>query len=349
MKKNSILSVISGFLTVSLLSLGFSSCSDNDASLNAPVPTASFTYNVLTPTSYAAPQNLELINTGSNGMLAYWNIPGIGNFQGDDVKVTIAFAGNYTVNLNVGGPGGLSDTIKQIVTIDKDNPYAIDPNGITGILTGAGLGLSQRTWIANPVLNSCVVAEDYASAMSQVNGTGGAWWGYGAGDIDPNTGRTGYLDDTYTFTFGQVGAFAYNDNNTVYLDAGRSGWTSALPAPWNTFGGNTSSTDLYNLVPALKPWGSGNFTYSIAAAPAGVNSLGQITVTGIGAHFGLQDKTNAGELTDPTGVSAITYDVLKIDADQTDASTGKHYDAIVIGLTYNTAGNVWTFWFRSDR
>ena len=345
MKRNIILSVIFGVLTTSLMSLFFSSCSKDEPTLNAPIPSGSFTYSFLTPTSYTASQNLQLVSSGKDAMMAYWFIPGVGNYTGDTVRLTIPFAGSYNVKLLLGGPGGVSDTIRQTVTIDKDNPYGIDPNGILSILSGAGLGLTQRTWMANPVTNACVVAPDMASALSG----SGVWWGYGNAEINPVTGRVGYMDDTYTFTFGQTGSFIYDDKSTTYLDNGGSNWTKALPAPWNTFGGTTSSTDLYNIVPALKPWGSGNFTYSITAAPAGYSKLGQITVNGVGAHFGLQDKNNGGEVATPAGITSIKYDVLKIDMNQTDATTGKHYDAIFIGLTYNSSGNAWAFKFRSDR
>jgi len=445
---------IAVFLTVSLVSALLSSCSKKTPTLNAPVPTADFTYNALTPTSDTTPQNLELINTSQNAMAVTWIIPGVGTFTGDTIRttisragtytvkmvaagpgglsdtlsktvtiaqdnpyavkagftyklltpseatpqnlelintsqykmpgkstwtipglgtytgdtveVTVTFAGTYNVQLNAAGYGGMTDTLTQTVTINEDNPYAVSPSTLLGVLSGAGLGLTQRTWIANRVINACVVApgpgsngDGFNTALSDIDGgITTNWWGYGSGDIATNgSGRDGYLDDQYTFTFDKVGKFIYNDNNTVYLDGGGSTWTKALPAPWNasstsgtfnsTTPGSYSTTAIYSLVSALKPWGSGNFTYTVAAAPAGAMQLGQITVNGVGAHFGLQDKTNTGELATPTE-SSITYDVLRISTNLTDAS-GQAYDEIIIGLTYDANGDVWVFRFRSNR
>jgi len=349
MKNNIISSII---LSTALLSMGLSSCSKDEPTLNAPTPTANFTYNILTPTSYAAPQNLELINTSASSTGAYWYIPDIGAtgdnyiFSVDTAKVTIMFAGDYEVKMLAGGPGGLSDTIRQTIKIEKDNPYAVDPDGIMGVLTGAGLGLEQRTWIPYRVVNSVIVYDTYDNALNVIDGKGGPWWAFGPGEIAQGTGREGYLDDKYTFTFGKIGQFIYNDNNTIYLDQGGSGWTAALPAPWNSFGGTTSSTDLFNLVPALKPWTSGTFGYSISPAPAGAMKLGTITVNGTGAHMGLPDKTNSGDMTTSITVNSIKYDVLRIVMDAVDDS-GTHFDMIVIGV--QEPGLVWTYMFRSNR
>jgi len=345
--RNRFISVISGVLTVFLVSLLISSCTQSEPTLNAPVPTASFIYNVLTPTGYASPQNLELINTSTNAMGAYWFIPGIGNFTGDTVKATAMFAGTYEVKMLAGGPGGLSDTVRQTVTIPDDNPYAVDPNGIMAILTGASIGNTQRTWVASRVINSVIVWDTYDHCLGQIDGGSGAWWAYGQAEITPGTGRDGYFDDSYTFALGQNSQFIYNDNNTVYLDNGGSPWTKALPPPWNTTLNTVSSSDVYNAAPALKPWGSGNFTYTIAPAPAGDKQLGTITVNGAGAHFGVQDKANGMEQVTPTATS-VKYDILRISTGLKDSSTGATYDQIIVGLHYDAGGDVWTFMFRSN-
>lgn len=435
MKQNIIKSAVFVGLAVGILS----SCTKSEPSLNATVPTASFTYNLLTPTSDTTAQNLELINTSQNGMVAYWSVPGIGTFKGDTIKLAIQHAGTYTVKLAAGGPGGLSDTTSQDITIDKDNPYTVkagfkyqiltptsfanaqnlelistsryeqsaswsvtdkdgnsmgiydgdtakvtlasagtysvrltatgyggltdtltqmvtitqdnpygnDPNGIFGILNGLGLGLTQRTWVAERVINSVIVWDNYTDCLNQIAGGGGAWWAFGAGEIATDgTGRDGYLDDQYTFTAGTTGQLIYDDNKTVYLDQGGSTWTKALPAPWNDSLGTVSSTTLYNTVPALKPWGSGTFSYTITTAPTGAMHLGTITLKGTGAHFGLPDKANSGDQTVPTATS-VTYDVLKINPGLTDAGTGATYDEMIIGL--QESGLVWTFMFRSNR
>lgn len=346
MTKNIIKSVLWGGLSSLLLS----ACSKTTPTLNAPVPTPGFSYAMLTPGT-ANTQNLQLVNTSTNAMTANWRVTDeggktVGAYTGDTVKIAIVFAGTYTVKMAASGPGGVSDTISQTVTIAKDNPYAVGPTTALGVLTGAALGNTQRTWIPERVVNTVIVWDNYANCLKQINGGSGAWWAFGAGEITPGTGRDGYLDDKYTFTFAKAGQLLYDDNSTVYLDAGGSGWTKALPAPWNTTSGTVSSVNLYNLVPALKPWGSGTFSYAIAAAPAGAMQLGTITVNGTGAHLGLPDKAGSGDLTTP-GVTSVTYDILKINAGLKDAGTGVTYDEMILGL--QESGLVWTYMFRSNR
>lgn len=331
----------------------FSACSKEDSgSLEVTVPTASFTSGSLTP-SEANPSNVELINTSSQAMTAYWSVlddagNSVGTFTGDTVRLALTFAGTYTVKMAAGGPGGLSDTIQQAVTVDKDNVFAVGPTTLLGILTGAALGKTSRTWKADRVVSTVIVWDTYDNCLGQINGGAGAWWAFGPGEIATDgSGRDGYFDDTYTFNFAKVGKMVYDDHNTVYLDNGGSGWTKALPTPWNTTQATVSSTTLYDAVPALKPWGSGTFGYTIAAAPAGELKQGTITITGKGGHFGLQDKINNAEEVTPTA-NAVTYDVLEMKTDQVDAS-GKHYDMLAIGVHYDADGNVFTFMMRSDR
>lgn len=327
---------------------------------------ASFKYQVLTPTSFTNPQNLELFNTSLYSTSASWTVTGadgssVGTFTGDTAKVTILSAGTYTVKLTATGNGGLTSTATQTVNIAQDNPYGLDPNGIFGILDGSGIGLTQRTWIPNRVAAACVVWDSYADVLSAVNGGGGAWWQFGAAELADGTGREGYLDDKYTFTVGKPGQLIYNDNNTVYLDNSGSPWTKALPSPWNGYQGTyastrdsaisfsqsptTVSTAVYNVVPALKPWGSGTFTYSISPT-GGAMGLGTVTVNGVGAHIGLSDKSNTIEQVTPASQS-LTYDVLKITLNQTD--DGGTYDEIVFGIFVANINNYWGFRLKSYR
>ena len=75
--------------------------------------------------------------------------------------------------------------------------------------------------------------------------------------------------------------------------------------------------------------------------------LGTITVNGVGSHLGLPDKSNTIEQVTPT-ISSVTYDVLKMSLNQTDA--GGTYDEIVFGLfVANTTNNYWAFRYKSYR
>ena len=340
MNKRISLTTVSLSLVVAIISLLFGSCSEKEPSLGA-LPVPSFKSVALTPTSDLNAANIELINTTPTSSIAYWNVPGVGMVKGDTVQVAFVFAGDYPVTLYTAGQGGL-DSCTQTINVAQDNPYAVGPTTLLGVLTGASLGNTERTWMASLTANACVVWDTYTDVLSAINGGGGAWWGNSIGDATlDGGGRTGYFDDKYTFTFGNTGQLIYDDNNSVFLD-GSSGWVMAL----QTYGGavgNFVSNDVYSANPSCQPWASGTFTYSIASAPAGVMKLGQITVHGVGAHFGMQDKANGSDQTVPT-VPLITYDVLQIKTDQTDAKGT--YDQIDIGIN---DGNWWGFSFRSYR
>jgi len=348
MKMNKKITITTGCLAlvVSVLSL-LSSCMGKDPSLGA-LPVASFTSASLIPSSNS-PANLQLINTTTpSPSIASWYIPDMGlRLYGDTVNVSFVYAGDYPVQLTVTGQGGL-DSCMQVVNVPESNPYAINSNSTLGLLSGAGIGLSERIWVPERVVNSVIVWDSYADCLDMIDGAQtGAWWAFGPGEIATDgTGRDGYLDDKYTFTLDKVGKFIYDDNYTVFLDQGGSGWTAALPAPWNTTLGTVSSTDLFNLVPALKPWGSGSFTYAITNAPTGAMFKGTITVNGLGAHIGMPDKSNGNADIVPTAAS-IKYDILRINQNLTDAKTGATYDEIILGVNDNV--HFWSFMLRSDQ
>lgn len=337
-------------IALAAVGLLFSSCQKKVSGLGA-LPKPSFTSVALTPSASSA-QNMELINTTSTSGIAYWNIPGVGTFTGDTVQATFIFSGDYPVTLMVAGRGGI-DSATQTINIAEDNPYAVGPTTLLGILTGAALGNTERTWIPNRVTAGVVLHDSYENVLFDMDaGGGGAWYYFGQyGELSTDgTGRDAYFDDKYTFTFGKVGGFNFDDNGTVYLDGGSSPWTRALQGsfngtPYSSFSGNVASAPVFAANPAMKPWASGSFTYNIATAPAGAMSLGQITVNGVGAHFGLQDKSNTNEQVTPTATS-LTYEVLRLTTNLTDA--GGTYDLIIVGLMDN-GNNYWGFQFKSYR
>ncbi|ANI89231.1 hypothetical protein A9P82_07960 [Arachidicoccus ginsenosidimutans] len=349
--KNIIKSVIAGGLAIGALN----SCSKSEPTLNTSAPAASFTYNMLTPTSDSAAQNLELINTSTNSMTGYWNVTdnegkSIGTYTGDTVKLAIVFAGTYNVKMAAAGPGGLSDTVQQTVTIDKDNPFAVGPTTLLGILTGSGIGKTQRAWVPTRVTATVTLFDSYADVLSAMDaGGGGAWYYFGQyGELATDgTGRDAYFDDTTTFVFNKAGNLAYNDGNTIYVDGNGSPWTRALNPALGA--GNYNSATFAANYPADKAWTSGNFTYTVAPAPAGAMGLGTVTVNGIGAHLGLPDKSNTVEQVTPT-LPSVTYDVLRVSLNQTDA--GGTYDEIIFGVDVadvGATGNWWGFKYKSYR
>ena len=205
MNKNKIRTVVLGVLAVALVSIVISSCSKKTPFLTTAAPTGSITANVLTPTSYDNPYNLQLISAYQYGMVAYWTIPGVGTYQGDTVNVVIPSAGTYDVQLVVGGPGGVSDTIHQSVTITANNPYAVNlPNVLTG---GKGNTAGQKWYIGT------------WTAMRSLDLSSVDWNMEGPSGYAPDTSM---LNDVITFTPSAAdpnsGGFSYNPNGDVFVN-----------------------------------------------------------------------------------------------------------------------------------
>ena len=349
MNKNIKILVTTGvfILVVSIMN----SCMEKDPSLGA-LPVPSFKSVPITPAN-GSPFNVMLINTTPTPGIAFWTTSIGARLRGDTVRAMFTYAGDYSVQLKIAGQGGI-DSLTQVINVPENNPYAVDANSILALLSGAGLGLDQRTWMPERAVNTVVRWTGNENILNWINGNeviGVPAVAFGTDDIADGSAWNGYFDDQYTFTFDLAQRFIYDDNKTVSLDGGDplfvSAWIQALPTPWNTYKGTTSSTDLYNLVPDLKPWGSGIFTYSIEVAPAGDRGLGTITVNGIGAHIGFQDKTdkNSGAANQviPT-VESITYDILQISRNLTDE--GGIYDRIIVGVTPRV-GQAWSFMLKS--
>lgn len=352
MNKNKSIRIIAIAVVAAMVSIAFDSC---DKSTESPLPIASFTNTVLTPTS-SEPHNLQLINTTETKCrFATWDISGLGLFMGDTMLITIPSAGSYDVKLTVVTHQGDADATMQTVNILEDNPYAGTRTNILGVISGYGLGdgTTSRTWIAQRIINTVIRGQDYDYCLNMINTGGwdsndwcgapwcGSWWAFRESDIDPVNGRNGYFDDEYTFT--TDGDFAYDDNNTVFLDGCNSdwqNWNNLIPCDIGTYPSTDGSGAIYQKDTRLLPWGSGDFTYSVQLN-SGAKGLGTLTVKGVGAHMGLMDKANNGTISFPE--ESVSYDVLRIETDIVDSATGKRCDRLILGI--NDWNGLWAFTF----
>src|SRR5690606_41381663 len=114
-----------------------------------------------------------------------------------------------------------------------------------------------------------------------------------AGDI---TGRACEFNDDFTFHFNAEGTSVYDNKGDFYADS--------------YLGSNTNSCEpAVNLTGDQAAWNSGTFKFSIIDG-TGVNGLGQLVLTGKGAHIGIKKAHNGGETpTGPVG-NSVTYDIL---------------------------------------
>lgn len=250
-----------------------------------------------------------LVNKSSTASIPYWKVLSTGQkLSGDSAKVNFVFSGTYSVTLLVAGNGGLDSVTKQ-VTIAQNDPNACNGTAI-GFITGCG----TKTWKLNPV-----------AAAYEVGPSGpddGSWWSNGTGDVPA---RSCEFDDTYAFTFNAAGTFVYNNQGSFYADG------------YMGVNGNDCETNA-QFTTIQKPWGSGNFNFTVTEK-TGVKGLGQITVTGLGAHIGLQKVTNGGENTSGP-VASITYDIISMTHDP------GGFDLMKVAV-YMPTNYWWTFYLRS--
>jgi hypothetical protein len=292
-------------LIIFISSLLFAGCKYDVKDLQ-PKPVASFT---ATPAPGAS-NKYVLTSTSTNGFRYDWDKgAGTGFSQGKSVDtVYFPYMGSYTIKLLVYGQGGM-DSAKQVITV-----AANDPAACAGTQLGFITSCTQKKWKLDP-----------AAAAYKV-GPGpndGSWWSSGAGDV---TGRSCEFNDEYVFVFAAARTFNYDNKGDFYGD-GYLGDNSHTCQPSS------------NYTAAQAGWGSGSFTYTFVPN-AGVAGLGQLTVSGHGAHIGLQKVRNNGEVTSGPA-SAITYDVLEMTH-----NTPGNYDLLTVGVAIG-GGGWWTFRLRS--
>jgi hypothetical protein len=267
-----------------------------------PKPVASFTV-----TPVAGVSNKYLLTATSQNAFRYdWDKASGAFATGKQVDtVYFPYMGTYTVRLQVFGQGGMDASSAQIVVA------ANDPAACAGTQLGFITSCTSKKWKLDPAAGAYKVGP---------GPNDGSWWSSGAGDV---TGRSCEFNDEYTFAFSAARTFTYDNKGDFYGD-GYLGDNSHTCQPSS------------NYTAAQAGWGSGTFTYNFVPN-AGVAGLGQLTVTGHGAHIGLQKVRNGGEVTSGPA-NAITYDVLAMTA-------GPGYDLLTVGV--NIGGGWWTFRLRS--
>ena len=217
--------------------------------------------------------------------------------------IILGSKGTYNLVYKVYNKAGISnDSIVQPVVITKDlfNMWGEADKKI------------EKVWILYPGAGTLMVGP---------NAGDGSWFTSTAGDV---TTRSCAFNDTYTFKNTPT-------NNFVFDDKGDFWYEKEIGNP-NAAGCAESSS--YPTHQAT--WGSGTFSYELTAV-GGVKGKGQITVTGKGAHIGLQRNSNGADVTEP--VSSVTYDIWSLDLNVTEGT--KTYDKLVI--TINVGYGWWTY------
>ncbi|MCW3088967.1 MAG: hypothetical protein JWP81_36 [Ferruginibacter sp.] len=255
------------------------------------------------------PNNITLVNKSATSTIPYWRIGNSSTLiKGDSAKYSFVFAGTYKVTMFGAGHGGLDSITKSIVIAQSDNNACV--NTQLGFLAGC----TSKKWKLNPAGGAYKVGDAGPGA--------GNWWSSGAGDVPT---RSCEFNDEYTFSFDANGTFVYDNKGDFFGDG--------------YLGNNTGTCQpSSNYTATQAPWGSGTFKYNFTQN-AGANSLGQLTVIGLGAHIGLQKVRNGGEVTSgPT--SSITYDILSATHDPAG------YDIMTLGVNIGGSG-WWSFTLRS--
>jgi len=254
---------------------------------------------------------LVFVNKTPGSSIAYWETSTGQKFKGDNVSARFTFEGQYDVTLTAVTAGGTATVTKQ-VSIAQSDPTACNADRPLGFIAGC----TEKVWMLNPEAGA------YKVGPSPDNGE---WWQNTGDDV---TSRACEFNDEYTFVFNAEGTFNYDNKGDFYAD----GYLGA---------GSSGCEPNSNLPAAQQPWASGNFAFNVVEN-GGVRGFGQLTVTGVGAHIGLQKVHNTGETTSGPTANSITYDILEM----TQNAGGKGYDILKVGVDIG-GGTWWTFTLRS--
>ena len=270
-----------------------------------PKPVASFT---ATPVA-GVPNKYLLTSTSQNAFRFDWDKATGSYVQGKEVDtVYFPYQGIYKIKLFVFGQSGIDSASQDI------NVVASDPTACVGTALGFIASCTSKKWKLDP---------DAGAYKVGPGPNDGSWWTSGLGEV---AGRSCEFNDEYTFEFSAASTFTYDNKGDFYGDG--------------YLGNNTNSCQpSANYTAVQAPWGSGTFTYTFTQG-AGVNGLGQLKVTGLGAHIGLQKVRNGAEVTTSPATS-ITYDVLAATHD-----VPGNYDLLTLGVAIGAPG-WWTFRLRS--
>src|SRR5690606_2450086 len=208
---------------------------------------------------------LVFVNKTPGSSIAYWETSTGQKFKGDNVSARFTFEGEYDVTLTAVTPGGTAITTKQ-VSIAQSDPTACNPDRPLGFIAGC----TEKIWRYNPEAGAFKVGDQGPDV--------GNWWASTAGDI---TGRACEFNDEFTLRCHAEGTFVYATEGGFYADS--------------YLGSNTSSSEpAVNLTGNQAAWNSGTFKFSIIEG-TGVSGLGQLVLTGKGAHIGIKKAHNGGE------------------------------------------------------
>jgi PKD repeat protein len=263
-----------------------------------------------------------LVNKSNISSMPYWAAPDLNLsysvLKGDSVKLNYVFPGTYTIKLLVAGAGGL-DSITKTVTTTKADPTACSSTNPLGFIASC----TQRSWTMNPAPG--------AFKCGQFAG-GGEWWSSGAQEV---LDRSCAFNDTYTFKFNAAGDFVFDDKGDFFSD----GYIGINPT--------TTCQTVNQYTTAQKPWGSGNFKFTVLPG-AGVKGLGQLVVVGVGAHIGIPKAINGNETPNGATATSVTYDIWSM---QHVTDPKGDYDLLMLTLHYgnwSATEGWWTFTLRSN-
>ncbi len=255
---------------------------------------------------------LVFVNKTPGNSIAYWQTSTGQKFKGDNVSSRFTFEGQYDITLTAITPAGTATVTKQ-VSITQSDPTACNPDRALGFIAGC----EQKVWKLDPAAGAYKVGP---------NPDDGSWWQNNADDV---ASRSCEFNDEYTFVFNAEGTFNYDNKGDFYAD----GYLGS---------GSNGCEPNSNLPAAQQPWASGEFAFTVSEGN-GIRSLGRLTVSGVGAHIGLQKVHNTGETTSGPSWNSITYDILEMAQNV----GGNGYDILKVGVDIG-GGTWWTFTLRSN-
>lgn len=271
-----------------------SSCKKDDTTPAGDDPVASFQF-AISDTDYL---EVSFTNFSQNATSYSWNFGDSNTSTEKDPTHKYNAAGTYVVELTATNSDGKSATSNKTIEIT-------DPNSALTLLAGT----DSKTWK--------LFREGVALQLGPDASNPGGWW--------PGLTNDGSRPCLYyqTFTYHVDGTFAYDDMGMFWGEND----------PWN---GTALHETCFEPTPAnmvnldgadVSAWGSGTHSYTYDP------SLGQVTLTGMGAWMGLVHTVGLPDLYSNVPTASRTFNI------SITQETG--YDLMTLTYDYGTDG-LWT-------
>lgn len=260
---------------LALLALSFVACEpqlDDKPELGNPPGEVTFSVTEVEN----EPNTFLLESTTPGGFIFSWDLGNGATENGNNIAVTYAKAGDYTITLDLVTDGGVGSASKM-VSVAEDLPISCETNELFEFLSNC----DTRTWK--------LVEEEGAYWVGNASET---WW---QNPLDEVEVRPCAWNDEWVF----------NVDGSVVYDTKGDVWAE------DYFGFNFECVEESILSDEIRPWASGTHSYAVNA-----DGEPNFTMFGLGAFMGLPKATNGSEVTFPVSANTYTVTAMDTQDDR---------------------------------